>query len=326
MYKPEVLAGKGLYLWHPDLLRMSPSDIATEIYLSGATHVCLKIADGSIVNRYNQPYVDALRALGIRIGGWQYVYHFSAAHALAEAKAAKTAIDLFKVEYFLIDAEAHAKGKHTSASIYAKNLRGLVGPDLPIALNSYWKPTYHPTLPFYQYRQVCDFDAPQVYWRGVNPVGKLIVSQQEYANLSPKLPYALAGGDMYLEDGIKPTPDQVSAFLLACDVSANIKGTVMWVYDYKDRVPELWRAFCNYKWDGTVAPPPPPPPVASFLYEAYVNAGAGLNVRSGPGTTYPKIRALPYKTVVQVWEERYGWAKISKDKEEWVSAAYLTKL
>jgi hypothetical protein len=321
MYKPDVLQGKGLYLWHPEKVA-SPAVVASEIYNSGAAHVCLKIADGSIVNTYNRPYVDALRALGIRVGGWQYVYHFSAAHAIAEAKAAKTAIDLFDVDYFLIDAEAHAKTKYTEASIYAKTLRGLVGTDLPIALNSYWKPSYHPSLPFKQYRAYCDFDAPQVYWRGTDPVGKLKTSRQEYGDMSPKLPFDCPGGDMYLEHNLKPTTAKVEVFLLTCDLS--VQGAVMWVYDNKYRVPELWSAFCNYKWDGAATPLLPLQ--VEPLYKAFINATAGLNVRTGPSTSYPKIKALAYKIVVQVWEERYGWVKISQDKEEWVCGTYLTKL
>ena len=175
-----------------------------------------------------------------------------------------------------------------------------------------------------QYRAYCDFDAPQVYWRGVSPVSKLNMSVQEYASISPKLPYGLAGGDMYLEHDIKPTPDQINVFLLACDIHATLQGTVMWVYDYKHRVPELWSAFCDYKWDGPASPLLPPAPEP--LYEATVNVIAGLNVRTGPSTSYPKIRALAYQTAVEVWEERYGWAKISQDKEEWVCGTYLTKL
>ena len=73
--------------------------------------------------------------------------------------------------------------------------------------------------------------------------------------MSPKLPFDCPGGDMYLEHNLKPTPTQVELFLLTCDLS--LQGTVMWVHDYWKRVPELWNAFCDYKWDGTIALPPP---------------------------------------------------------------------
>ena len=52
-----------------------------------------------------------------------------------------------------------------------------------------------------------------------------------------------------------------------------------------------------------------------------VNAKSGLNVRSGKGTNYKIIKALPYGTKVTVYETSNGWSRIGKG--QWVSAQYL---
>lgn len=48
-----------------------------------------------------------------------------------------------------------------------------------------------------------------------------------------------------------------------------------------------------------------------------------LNVRSGPGTSYPVIATIASGHRVQVFTTKNGWAKISPNAECWVSANYL---
>lgn len=55
--------------------------------------------------------------------------------------------------------------------------------------------------------------------------------------------------------------------------------------------------------------------------EMYVNTKAGLNVRTGAGTNYSKVTALPYGTKVVVKQESNGWSKIDNG---WVCSAYLS--
>jgi len=64
----------------------------------------------------------------------------------------------------------------------------------------------------------------------------------------------------------------------------------------------------------------------SGTYKASVTASIGLRVRTGPSTSFPILRTLPFGTVVTVYEERLGWAKISRDAEEWCSKMYLQVL
>ena len=51
-----------------------------------------------------------------------------------------------------------------------------------------------------------------------------------------------------------------------------------------------------------------------------VTPSIGVNIRSGPGTSYGKVGAYPMGTVVDVLEVRDGWGRTDKG---WVSLAYL---
>ena len=57
------------------------------------------------------------------------------------------------------------------------------------------------------------------------------------------------------------------------------------------------------------------------VFRAQVTAG-NLNVRTGPGGSFPKIGSLPKHTDVLVYEQQGNWAKIDIN-EKWVYASYL---
>ncbi len=46
-----------------------------------------------------------------------------------------------------------------------------------------------------------------------------------------------------------------------------------------------------------------------------------LNVRSGPGTNFPRVKQLARDTLVKVYEEQGRWLRI--DKDEWVFGVYI---
>lgn len=63
---------------------------------------------------------------------------------------------------------------------------------------------------------------------------------------------------------------------------------------------------------------------ASNGYVGQVIAKSGLNVRSGPATTYPVVRALRYGSKVSIDAEQDGWGQIGTN--QWVNLAYIKKL
>lgn len=64
------------------------------------------------------------------------------------------------------------------------------------------------------------------------------------------------------------------------------------------------------------------------LYDGYVG-NSGLNVRSGPGTDYTKVGALPSGTRITVYQEKQSngmtWGRIDPDDGKWVCLNYITK-
>ena len=68
-----------------------------------------------------------------------------------------------------------------------------------------------------------------------------------------------------------------------------------------------------------------------YVYAAYINlseikngrvtAPYFLNVRSGPGTNYPRVKQVQAQTLVKVYEEKGYWYRIGKD--EWVFGGYI---
>jgi murein DD-endopeptidase MepM/ murein hydrolase activator NlpD len=63
--------------------------------------------------------------------------------------------------------------------------------------------------------------------------------------------------------------------------------------------------------------------INSQKQNAEVTAAAGLNVRSAPSASARQIGTLFRKEVVQVVEQREGWARLHSLRAEWVSAKYL---
>lgn len=63
-----------------------------------------------------------------------------------------------------------------------------------------------------------------------------------------------------------------------------------------------------------------PPDKEESMGKYKVTPSIGVNIRSGPGTSYGKVGAYPMGTVVDVLEVRDGWGRTDKG---WVSLAYL---
>jgi murein DD-endopeptidase MepM/ murein hydrolase activator NlpD len=79
--------------------------------------------------------------------------------------------------------------------------------------------------------------------------------------------------------------------------------------------------FCN-----KVSSPEPEPEPIEALYKAEVTATDGLFVRNAPNPIATKITALPYKRVVDIYEENDVWRKISPISSEWCNGTWLSKI
>jgi hypothetical protein len=67
-----------------------------------------------------------------------------------------------------------------------------------------------------------------------------------------------------------------------------------------------------------------PPSAGTELFQARVVPSRGLNVRDAIAGRV--LRALRVNTMVRVYEARDGWARINPAQNEWVSAAFLSRI
>ena len=207
--------GKGFFIWQ--IPRCGDTQlIADAMALGGFKHVMIKIADGDddfgIVNGMDlaADLAAKLMANGIEAWGWQYVYLYK---PIEEAAKACERIRETGVKGFVIDAETQCKGKPSQAHDYCSTLKAGVSPGFPIGLSSYRFPSLHLELPWTEFRGICDFDMPQVYWMNAhNPGAQLRRCVTEFSRFERKLPL-VATGAAYREFGWQPTVGEVIEFM-----------------------------------------------------------------------------------------------------------------
>lgn len=394
----EMKIGKGVYIWKPESIEKgNPEAIAERLEAAGVQTAAIKICDGFKVLGDLGPLIGTLRERGIRVGAWGYSYLNRS--PLKEASAVLDACHRYEPDFYLINVESEVEGNHGGARMFLNELRpALAG--VPLGLNTFWNVEQHPKFPWVEFMSRVDFVCPLVYWRGVDPVGKLIAAQQGYGEVpnSPNVPMPVVSGDLLSLKGVQPTTAQVAEFLAAADADPFIHGVLMWAADDTQTTPELWQAFAEYEWKGGGRVIPSQPlgwakiknhagmwvrsspggakvgalakaeltplwavtetkwaalnqaadqwifignpnhvqttldpsgilPIMSAgleLYQARVATRRGLNVRDAVRGRV--LRALPYNTVVRVYEARDGWARINPAQREWVSANFLSRL
>jgi hypothetical protein len=395
----DVKIGKGVYIWQPQAIEGGdPYRILARLQMAGVQSVALKIVDGFAMVDGLEFLIQVLRDNNIRFGAWGYSYLNKAPQQ--EAQIVAQACKKYNPDFYLIDVEAEVENNDNGAILFMNSLRpALAG--LPLGLNTFWNVTAHPLFPWKTFLSHVDFVCPQVYWRGVDPIGKLRQSQQGYASIpnAPRVPMPVVAGDMYINLGVAPTPDQVTQFMSTVDGDSTLNGVFMWVSDDSQTTPALWQAYSRYQWQNGGLPgarqpigwakvkasgglyvratpwgskvgaiykdqmtpvwsmfnsqwaaittgnnqliyvgnadyvdleldpsslPPGPPAPPPGLYQAKVIPAAGLNVRDGINGT--KIGALAVGSVVQVYQEQNGWARIDQNQSQWVSAQYLSKM
>ena len=163
----EAFAGNAMWIWI--LSRSdggSPSAIIARARAANVSAVFIKAADGTNVWRQFTPgLLAALKAAGLRVCGWQYVYGSSPS---AEAAAAAQAISA-GADCFIIDAETEFEGRYAQAQTYIMRLRARVGPAYPLALSSFPYVDYHPRFPYSVFLGPGGAQAnlPQMYWRAI---------------------------------------------------------------------------------------------------------------------------------------------------------------
>ncbi len=313
-----TLVGKGFYIWK--IPRCEGGDvqaIARVAAEAGLTHILVKIADGTGTYNYDwsrrrdlvPPLVAALRARGIAVWGWQYVY---GKDPVNEARIAVTRMRHLGLDGFVIDAEKEYKNRHEAARTYLRLLRqGL--PHTPIALSSFRFPSYHPRFPWREFLEGVDINMPQVYWiTAHNPGAQLRRTVAEFQRLRPWRPI-VATGSAYPFGNWRPSVAEIREFMQTAR-QLGITAVNFWEWHHtRDRLPAaIWRAIATFDWGATPAPPPPPPPpVQGDVVERYFAAlnrndpQAVADLHTETAVFVNPDGTLTGKDAIRQWYERF---------------------
>jgi len=132
----------------------------------------------------------------------------------------------------------------------------------------------------------------------------------------------IVAGDMYIENGDEPTPDQDTLFLSTVNADPTLHGVFMYAADDTQTTPELWQAFSLYPWNGGVTLPPQP------IAWGQVKTPLGLYIRATPSGN--KLGALSKASLVPIWYiDGNQWAAITTAHDQWVyvgNSDYITWL
>jgi hypothetical protein len=267
-----ALLGKGFMIWKiPSCERGSPDQIASEAKLAGLTHVLIKIADGITAYNVNKdtkvdlvpPVVQALKAQGIHVWGWHYLY---GANPGGEAQIAVRRVTELGLQGYIVDAEQEFKspsGASAARTFMTELRKGL--PNKPVALSSYRFPSYHPQFPWNAFLEKCDYNMPQVYWEEAhNPGAQLERCVREFNHMTYVRPI-MPTGPMYRTSRWSPTPADIQEFLEKAK-ALQLSSANFFTWDYKTTsLKSLWDVIAAFQW----TPPPAPP---KDLAERYIEA------------------------------------------------------
>jgi hypothetical protein len=270
-----IPVGKGIFIWR--LAVCAGGDMSLLANMSVNAHlqwVAIKAADGT--DNFNQgsppswggpnllpDAINKLRAVGIRVWLWQYIYGanwLGQSIAAAEAQKAVENIGRFNPDGWLIDPEKEYKRNGAAAwtDTYMNMVRASC-PTIPIGLCSYRFPTLHPELPWHNFLRHCDFHAPQVYWiLAHNPGDQLRRSVRELQALAnlPVVPV----GSAYYDTGFKwqPTVAEINEFDQVAH-ALNLPGITWWEWGENGHgaqyITEFWQAISAHDWGHPPLPP-----------------------------------------------------------------------
>ncbi|MRS04549.1 hypothetical protein EG832_15235, partial [bacterium] len=259
-----ALQGKGTWIWKiPQCEGGNAQSIANVAKDCGFSHVLIKIADSSYAYNVNKttgadlipPVVDALRAKGILVWGWHYVYGYNPS---GEAAIAISQCRKYNLDGYVVDAEIEytQAGRDAVARSFMSQLRSGI-PNTPIALSTFRWPSYHGNFPYAAFMQYCDYSMPQVYWmQAHNPVYDLTKSYKEFMAINSSKPM-IPTGPAFRESGWQPTPGEVKDFL-DCAKSLGCTGANMYSWDdSRTLLPDVWNQVANYSWPAPSQPVPP---------------------------------------------------------------------
>ena len=160
--------GGGMWIWYLNKANGGNTDaIVAQAKAHGISTVFVKSGDGgSYWSQFTPGLVSTLKAAGLRVCGWQYVYGDNPSAEAAVAARAKTDAG---ADCFVIDAESEFEGRYSQARTYMTKLRAAVGASYPIGLAAFPYVDYHPSFPYSVFFAPggAQFNVPQAYWKAI---------------------------------------------------------------------------------------------------------------------------------------------------------------
>ncbi len=201
------LAGDGMWIWYVSKAQGGNLDrIVKKARRHGIETVFIKSGDGGTYwSQFSPALVSRLKARGLNVCAWQFVYGRGVKReADVAARAIRNGADCF-----VIDAEGHYEGRYPQASTYVIRLRNQIGLDYPVALATFPYVDYHPAFPFSVFLGPggAQYNLPQLYWKTIGaPVDEAFVHTYVWNRAYERAILPL--GQVYLN----PKPKQIRRF------------------------------------------------------------------------------------------------------------------
>jgi hypothetical protein len=159
--------GDGMWIWYVSKAAGGdPAAIAAQAVANGIETLYVKSADGTTPwTQFSPELVATLKAAGLKVCAWQFVY---GTHPATEAARGAEAVAA-GADCLGIDAESSYEGRYAQAQQYVSALRASIGADYPLGLTSFPYVDYHPALPYSVFLGpgAAQFNLPQVYWKDI---------------------------------------------------------------------------------------------------------------------------------------------------------------
>jgi hypothetical protein len=231
---PNPLTGDGMWIWYvKHSNRGKVGAIAARAHKRGLETVLIKSGDGTTYwKQFSASLVAGLKARGLHVCAWQFVYGRSpATEASVGARAATRGADCL-----VIDAEGQYEGRYPQASTYMSTLRAQVGPEYPIGLAAFPYVDYHPAFPYSVFLGPggAQYNLPQLYWKTIGTsvdTGFVHTYVYNRAYGRPIMPL----GQVYLN----PSPGEIRRFR-SLAASTGMSGVSWWSWQSAGK--KQWKA------------------------------------------------------------------------------------
>ena len=239
----QALTGKWVWIWN--WRRCEGGDaakVAARLREAGCRGVLVKAHDGARWFDQGRPWAEiaaALRAEGLAVGGWAYLYGRDPA---GEARLVGETVSYGRADLFVLDVEAEFEGRPEAAEELCRRVRQEVGPEYPLYYSSFAIGRYHRSFPYEVFERYCRGAAPQVYWNAFRwPVQQAVQrTYEDYAALGapPDRLFPVAG--LYAGRGVPyPAAADVGAFA-GETATRGSPGVSFWSYEHMNE--EMWTA------------------------------------------------------------------------------------